>query len=79
MKIILNVNLYLTTLGWTATIVWQRCHIDNLYHLNACAMHGTDGRLTSITRTFNISLDLTKTKIIGNLSAILTDKIGLFG
>ena len=39
-------------------------------------MHGTDSRLTTITWTLNVCLNLTETEVKGNLGAILGSSLG---
>ena len=68
-------NLYAASLWRTATIVWQWCNVDNLCYLNTCSVDGTDCRLTSVTWTLNICLNLAKTKVESNLCTILSSHL----
>ena len=49
----------------------QRSNVNDFSYLNTCTMHGTDSRLTTVTRTLHICLNLTQSKIESYLSAIL--------
>ena len=69
-------KLNATTLWRTATVMWKRCDVDNLSNLNASGVDGTDGALTTVTRTLNISLYLAKTKLESCLCAILGSHLG---
>ncbi len=69
-------KLNATTLRWTATVVRQRCNVNDFSNLNAGSVDGTDSALTTITRTLNISLYLTQTQLESCLSAILSCHLG---
>ena len=50
----------------------QRRYVDDLSHLDSCAMHRTDGRLTAISGTLDIGFHLAQAQIISNLGTILS-------
>ncbi len=59
--------------------MWQWSNINNLCYFNTSTMHCTDSRLTTITRTFNISLHLSQTKIECNFRTILSCHLSCIG
>ena len=54
----------------------QRCNVYDFSYLNPCTMHGTDCRLTAITRTFHVCLYLTQAKVVSYFCAILGSHLG---
>lgn len=46
------------------------CYIDDFGHFNTRAVDSTDSRLTTLTGTFNIDLNLPQTQIVCDLCAI---------
>ena len=68
-------ELYTTTLWRTTTVMWKRCNVDNLSYLDSRSIDGTNGTLTTITRTLYKGLYLTETKLEGNLCAVLSSHL----
>ena len=64
-------NLDLTTLRRTAAVVGKRSYVNNLCYLDTAAVYATNCRLTTVTRTLNVCLNLAQTKIESDLAAIL--------
>ena len=54
----------------------QRRDIDNLCHLDACAVYGADGALTAIAGSLNVCLHLAQTEAIGYLGAVFRRHLG---
>ena len=50
----------------------KRSNINNLCYLNTSTVDSSDSRFTTITRTLNVYLHLSQTKIISYLSTILS-------
>jgi len=68
-----------TTLGGTTTVVWKRSNINDFRHFNTCCMHGTNGRLTTITRPLNVCFNLAETEIESHFSTILCGHLSCIG
>ena len=49
----------------------QRRNVDNFCHFDACAMNGSDSRLTAIARTLHVCLHFSQAQIIRNFCTIL--------
>ena len=54
--------------------MWKWSNIDDLHYLDTCTVDSTDSRLTTVTGTLNVCLNLAKTEVVSNLSAILSLK-----
>ena len=74
-----EIMLYATALRGTATVVRQRSDVDNLGNLDTGTVDGTDGGLTSVARSLDISLHLTQTKVERHFGAILGSHLGGVG
>ncbi len=61
-----------TSFRRTTSVMRQRSNVNNLRNLDTGTMHGSDSRLTSVTRTLNVRLYLSQTQVIRNLCAILS-------
>ena len=55
--------------------MWQWSYIDNLHNLDTSTVDSTDSRLTTVTGTLNISLNLAKAQVVSNLSTILSSHL----
>ena len=63
-------ELYAAAVRSTATVVRQRSDVDDLHHLDACAMDRAHGRLAACSRTLHINLHLAQAHVVGDLGAI---------
>ncbi len=54
----------------------KRSYVNYLANLYTCAVHGTDGSLTAVTRSFDIGLHLAESEIESRLGAILRRSLG---
>ena len=54
----------------------KRSYVNYLANLYTCAVYGTDGSLTAVTRPFDIGLHLAESEIKSCLGAILRRSLG---
>ena len=57
----------------------QRSDIDDFRYLNTSTMNSTNSRFTTVTGTFNIRLDFSQAKVIGDLRTILSCHLSSIG
>ena len=65
-----HISLHATAFGGTATIVGQRCDVDDLCHFDAASVDSSDCGFPSRTRTFYVSFHFAQAQIVGYLTAI---------
>lgn len=72
-------GLYATTLWRTATVVGKRSYVNDLGNFDTSSVNGADCGLTTVARTFDISLHFAEAEVISHLGAILSCHLSCVG